>query len=263
MFIRSVLATNFKPFSELRVEQQQHFGIQDVPYYARGGLASSPGCVGGADPPWGEPQDRRGAAYVRTAQRVTVEFNIGNIVQPEDVLADPGSRRSIDLDTRVEQNYRRLVGESVQQVWDRGGSERTAGQIVDELVGAVHDPLARLLPDLEFEGSGDNPLSNGTFEFAKGTSRRYPYKLSGGEKAVFDVLLDFTAEQRVFANTVYCVDEPELHVKRADPRDAPRRDACASSRQLSARSGNALRGAAGTRSRHRSRNAGKRRVPGL
>jgi hypothetical protein len=141
---------------------------------------------------------------------VTVEFNIGNIVQLEDVLADPGSRRSIDLDTRVEQNYRRLVCESVQQVWDRGGSERTAGQIVDELVGAVHDPLARLLPDLEFDGSGDNPLSNGTFEFAKGTSRRYPYKLlSGGEKAVFDVLLDFAAEQRVFANTVYCVDEPE------------------------------------------------------
>lgn len=126
MFIRSVQATNFKPFSGLRVElesrprlvvacgmngtgkssfidalshwrQLQHFGIQDMPYYSRGGLPSSPGASVAVTFHGESPQDRRGAIYVRTAQRVTVEFNIGNVGQPDDVLADPGPRRSTGL----------------------------------------------------------------------------------------------------------------------------------------------------------------------
>ena len=46
--------------------------------------------------------------------------------------------------------------------------------------------------------------------------QRYSYKLlSGGEKAVFDLLIDFAVKSSTFTNTVYCVDEPELHVNAA------------------------------------------------
>ncbi len=58
-----------------------------------------------------------------------------------------------------------------------------------------------------------NPLATGTFRFDKGTSRHFEYKnLSGGEKAAFDLLLDFILKKRDFDDTVYCIDEPEAHM---------------------------------------------------
>ena len=74
----------------------------------------------------------------------------------------PFVRRLLPLDTRVEQNFRRLVGESVQQLWSPATRERTAGQIVEELVKTVNDPLARLLPGLVFEGPGARSIDLGS-----------------------------------------------------------------------------------------------------
>ncbi|MEO1256128.1 MAG: AAA family ATPase, partial [Bacteroidota bacterium] len=57
------------------------------------------------------------------------------------------------------------------------------------------------------------PQTAGTFLFNKGKSHNYLYEnLSGGEKAAFDLLLDFIIKAKVFDNTVYCIDEPELHM---------------------------------------------------
>lgn len=245
MFIKRLHAAPFKPFSSLTVtidesprlvmacgmngsgkssfidaislwRQQQHWGINDPTYYARGGTSTSP--QGGAvqlEFHGEEPADRRVAVNVRTAQRVTVDFSIGNIGQPEDLLTDPGPRRTIDLDTRVEQNYRRLMAESVRALWDRT-NPRMSDVIINTLVGSIAEPLGRLLPGFVFEGPSIDPLANGTFEFTKGTVQRYSYKLlSGGEKAVFDLLIDFAVKVSTFTNTVYCVDEPELHVNAA------------------------------------------------
>lgn len=175
MFIQRLHAAPFKPFSSLTVtieevprlimacgingsgkssfidaislwRQQQHWGIQDPTYYSRGGTPSSP--QGGqvmlefhGEP----PADRRMAVNVRTAQRVTVDFNIGSIGQPEDLLSDPGPRRTIDLDTRVEQNYRRLMAESVRRLWDRNHPQMS-DDIIGTLVGSIAEPLGRLLP---------------------------------------------------------------------------------------------------------------------
>ncbi len=245
MFISRLHAAPFKPFSALTVRidesprlviacgmngsgkssfidaislwrQQQHWGINDPTYYSRGGRSSSPpGGMVDLEFHGDQPADRRVAVNVRTAQRVTVDFSIGSIGQPEDLLTDPGPRRSIDLDTRVEQNYRRLMGESVRALWDRS-NPRMSDEIIDSLVGSIAEPLGRLLPGFVFEGPSIDPLANGTFEFTKGTVQRYSYKLlSGGEKAVFDLLIDFAVKSSTFTDTVYCVDEPELHVNAA------------------------------------------------
>jgi hypothetical protein len=56
-------------------------------------------------------------------------------------------------------------------------------------------------------------LEGGTFFFDKGTSAGYHYKnLSGGEKAAFDLLLDFIVKSEAFDDTIFCIDEPELHM---------------------------------------------------
>jgi hypothetical protein len=44
-------------------------------------------------------------------------------------------------------------------------------------------------------------------------SEGFDYKnLSGGEKAAFDLILDLVVKIRDFDNTVFCIDEPELHM---------------------------------------------------
>ena len=49
--------------------------------------------------------------------------------------------------------------------------------------------------------------------FRKGTSQNWKYKnLSGGEKAAFDLILDFVVKAQRFDNTVFCIDEPEVHM---------------------------------------------------
>jgi hypothetical protein len=49
--------------------------------------------------------------------------------------------------------------------------------------------------------------------FTKGESKNFKYKnLSGGEKAAFDLLLDFVLKTKEFDDTVFCIDEPELHI---------------------------------------------------
>jgi hypothetical protein len=62
------------------------------------------------------------------------------------------------------------------------------------------------------EGIGD-PLAGDGFTFEKGASHGFDYKnLSGGEKAAFDLLLDLLIQRRAYADTIYCIDEPELHM---------------------------------------------------
>ncbi|MXW06647.1 MAG: ATP-binding protein, partial [Gammaproteobacteria bacterium] len=76
----------------------------------------------------------------------------------------------------------------------------------------IQTPLSRLFPDLQLNNLG-KPLEDGTFRFTKGTSTGFAYKnLSGGEKAVFDLILDFVIAKRTYDNTIFCIDEPESHM---------------------------------------------------
>jgi hypothetical protein len=72
--------------------------------------------------------------------------------------------------------------------------------------------MRRVFADLQLTGTGD-PLSQGTFYFEKGSSHDFQYKnLSGGEKAVFDLILDLVMKRTEFNDTVFCIDEPEAHM---------------------------------------------------
>lgn len=86
------------------------------------------------------------------------------------------------------------------------------GDYREKLIGEVRDPIQRLFPSLTFVGVG-NPLAQGTFQFDKGVSSGFDYKnLSGGEKAAFDLIVDFVIKRQSYTDAVYCIDEPELHM---------------------------------------------------
>ena len=243
MHVKDLKLNNFKAFSDLTIQlpsnpalvmlcgpngsgksslldalstwrNRNRWGVGDPDFFRRGGdRGPAVEAQVQLDFHEGEPQEPTASIYIRTAQRITVEFINHNLQRLDAAKDQPGPARSIDLDDRVAENFQRLVTQSIDALWDPTERERQAGEIVDSFVGAISDPLQRLLPGLSFVGP-DKPMEQGsTFRFSKDGLERYGYKqLSGGEKAVFDLLLDTVLKRHEFPNAVWCIDEPELHV---------------------------------------------------
>jgi hypothetical protein len=166
-----------------------------------------------ADDPRADPAIGRKAFYLRSAYRHEPDFTANSFNRADDILID--SRRPATLITseaRVSDNYQRIVSSSIEQLFDPDQQGATAGEITQRIIGRVREGMSRVFDDLHLDGPG-RPMQGGTFYFTKGLSRGYHYKnLSGGEKAAFDLLLDFILKSEAFDNTIYCIDEPELHM---------------------------------------------------
>lgn len=155
----------------------------------------------------------RKAFYIRSAYRHEPDFTANGLQIAEDMILN--SRRPVRMilgEARVSENYQRIVSESLVTLYDPEQKLKTAGEITEKVIGSVRTAMKFVFDDLVLEGPG-NPISGGTFRFKKGDVSGFHYKnLSGGEKAAFDLLLDFIVKKQVFNDTVYCIDEPELHM---------------------------------------------------
>lgn len=160
----------------------------------------------------GNQNFRRGSLYIRSAYRHDPEFTTSSLSQQGDVIASMSLRRLIERDATVEMNYTRLASQAMEDVFVKELSSTTMGSYRDKLIGDIQKPISRLFPDLNFVGVG-NPLVKGTFYFDKGSTRNFEYqKLSGGEKAAFDLILDLVVKRKSYPNAIYCIDEPETHM---------------------------------------------------
>lgn len=152
--------------------------------------------------------------YIRSAYRHEADFTANELRNAGDILNDSNRpQRLILSEQRVSENYQRMVAEAVDALYnDQTLRKKTGEEIADELIGQVREAMTKVFDDLILEGPG-NPMNGGTFRFKKGEVPSFHYKnLSGGEKAAFDLLLDFIVKRRAFNDTVYCIDEPELHM---------------------------------------------------
>jgi predicted ATPase len=160
-----------------------------------------------------DPVKGKKALYLRSAYRNEADFISNQLTRSDDVLQD--SHRPpmmISAEARVGDNYQRIVADSLVALFDPLQKDVTAGAITDKLIGRAREAMSRVFPDLMLAGPG-RPMEGGTFLFDKGTSKGYHYKnLSGGEKAAFDLLLDFVVKSTAFDDTVFCIDEPEMHM---------------------------------------------------
>ena len=151
--------------------------------------------------------------YIRSSYRMEPDFQISTLQRGGNMLQD--DRRPamlLSLDSRVSDNYQRIVATAASEVFDPNKAKQTAEQISGRLIGEACESLARVLPGLNLEGPGD-PFNEGTFMFGKGSTSNWRYKnLSGGEKAAFDLILDFIVKKERFDDTVFCIDEPEAHM---------------------------------------------------
>jgi hypothetical protein len=148
------------------------------------------------DLPQGSPAARR-ALHVRSAYRNDPEFSLHQLQRLGSLLEVPvqTAQRMIDNDVRVTENYQRMVGLSLDDLYSGRRDGEPVEQVREHYVGELRDALKRLFSDLELRGPGD-PLGGGTFRFRKGIVEDFPYKnLSGGEKAAFDLLLDLVVKK--------------------------------------------------------------------
>jgi hypothetical protein len=164
------------------------------------------------DPQPTTDEQRRKAVYVRSAYRNDPEFQLDHLSRVAPAVQEFRINRLIDNDQAVSLNYRRLVSQGFEDVYERAKPSLTIGEFRERSIGEIRDAMQRLFPGLVLNSLG-NPLANGTFKFDKGDSKAFLYKnLSGGEKAAFDLLLDVLIKRREFDNTVFFIDEPEAHM---------------------------------------------------
>ncbi len=165
-----------------------------------------------SDPRNDETQARK-TFYFRSAYRHEPDFTVNTLNRADDVLMDTHRPATLIAgESRVSDNYQRIVSASIEALFDPAKQSTTAGEITQRIIGRVRDGMLRVFDNLQLDGPG-RPMQGGTFFFTKGVSHGYHYKnLSGGEKAAFDLLLDFIIKSEAFDNTIFCIDEPELHM---------------------------------------------------
>ena len=163
----------------------------------------------------GDPPDqnaRRRSFWIRSAYRHEAEFNANQLQRQTPALEDPGLEKLIHIEQTVRKNYERLVSLILESVFDRSNDERSVIDLREEHIGSIRKTMEAVFGDLILQSPGD-PLEDGTFFFNKGSANRFHYKnLSAGEKAAFDLILDFHIRAETFNDTVFCIDEPELHL---------------------------------------------------
>lgn len=157
-------------------------------------------------------ESKKKAIWVRSAYRHEADFASGALNRQPPAIDDPGVDRLLAVEQTVRKNYERLSSRSLLSLFDPANEEKKVGDLRDEHIGRVRDAMQQVFEDLVLRSPGD-PLTDGTFFFDKGGSTKFHYKnLSAGEKAAFDLLLDFLLRVEDFDDTVFAIDEPELHI---------------------------------------------------
>lgn len=134
----------------------------------------------------------------------------------EIINNDFGASSAADIDQRIDQNYRRLNIKYNKYLNDHDCRPSEAKKhIIGELNAAISNCL-----QLEIDNLGDIEAGKGAFYFRKeDTTITFDYNvLSSGEKEVVDLLLDLYLRKDNYNDSIYIIDEPELHLNTAIQR---------------------------------------------
>ncbi|WP_339924667.1 ATP-binding protein [uncultured Cyclobacterium sp.] len=129
------------------------------------------------------------------------------------ILNNYGASASSDLDDKMEENYRRLYIKYNNYL---NKQDCTPSQAKKKIVGDLNLSLQKCL-DLEVSSIGSIESNEGTLYFIKKDHpSRFEFNvLSSGEKEVVDILLDLYLRQDEYNDTIFLLDEPELHINTA------------------------------------------------
>lgn len=150
----------------------------------------------------------------RSPYRFNSSVKVEEIRAIDDIhLNNYGASYTNIVDAKTTINYQRLLAKysKYRDDYDLKPSEAKA-QIIGELNKAITSCL-----HLEIHSLGDVQSGQGTLYFTK-PDQIDPFEfnvLSSGEKEVIDILLDLYLRQDDYKDTVFLIDEPELHINSA------------------------------------------------
>ena len=205
-------------FDAFQKWRDQHGGFTGFagadPYYSRaqGQRANEPQIEWHGDAPRGQDESRT-ALVIRTSYRHEPDFKTESLSKVGEAKNEHRFKRLIDADKAVSQNYQRIASSLIHFASSLEHETKTGKEMQNELLNDTRESVKRLFnEELELIDIGA-PLEGGTFFFKKGKINRYSYmNLSGGEKAAFDLILDFALKRKYFPKAVFCIDEPEAHM---------------------------------------------------
>lgn len=127
-------------------------------------------------------------------------------------LNNYGATTSADLDDKMEENYRRL-NIKFNKYLRENSATATYDSTKTKIIGDLNASLGNCL-DLEIISIGDIEANKGTLFFKKvDHPTEFEFNvLSSGEKEVVDILLDLYLRQDEYKETIFLIDEPELHI---------------------------------------------------
>lgn len=127
-----------------------------------------------------------------------------------------GATSTIDLDDKMEINYRRLQVKYNDYLHETDCKPTEAKA---KIIGDLNRALGNCL-DLRIDSLGNIESDQGTIYFIKQDHpKSFDFNvLSSGEKEVVDILLDIYLRQDEYNDTIYLIDEPELHINTAIQR---------------------------------------------
>ncbi len=125
-------------------------------------------------------------------------------------LNNYGATTSSDIDDKMVENYRRLYIKYNKYLND---VDCPPSQAKAKIIGDINESLKNCL-DLSIISIGAIEANQGTLYFKK-TDHPNEFEfnvLSSGEKEVVDILLDLYLRQDDYSDTIFLIDEPELHI---------------------------------------------------
>lgn len=133
-----------------------------------------------------------------------------SIATSEIRLNNYGATASSDLDDKMEENYRRLYIKFNTYLHEQ---DCTPSQAKAKIIGDLNNSLKNCL-DLEILSIGNIEADQGTIFFKKTDHpKEFEFNvLSSGEKEVVDILLDLYLRADEYNETIFLIDEPELHI---------------------------------------------------
>jgi predicted ATPase len=125
-------------------------------------------------------------------------------------LNNYGATTSSDLDDKMIENYKRLYVKYYKYLNEMDCKPSDAKT---KIIGDLNKSLTNCL-DLHITSIGSIEANQGTLYFSKNDHpNEFDFNvLSSGEKEVVDILLDLYLRQEEYNDSIFLIDEPELHI---------------------------------------------------
>lgn len=133
-------------------------------------------------------------------------------------LNNYGATYASDLDDKMEQNYRRL---NIKYNKYLNEQDYRPSEAKEHIIGELNSSI-RACIELYIVSLGDIEAGKGTLYFSKSdyADKTFEFNvLSAGEKEVVDILLDLYLRRDEYNDTIFLIDEPELHINTSIQRN--------------------------------------------